>query len=165
MALDTVNGSGRRKQGIETQMIKTFRHITAADRGFTLMELLVVLTIIGLLAALAGPTLYKRLATAKHSTAKAQIEDFTTALDDFFIDVGRYPTAQEGLDALFTLPPGVKKWNGPYLKKQIPADPWDRPYIYRNPGKHGAYEILSYGADGRAGGEGEDSDIYNWSIK
>jgi len=138
------------------------RYAMAADSGFTLMELLVVLTIVGLLAALAAPSLYKRLGTAKHSTAKAQIEDFSTALDNYFIDVGRYPTPQEGLNALFTAPSGVKKWNGPYLKKQIPADPWDRPYIYHSPGKHGAYEIISYGGDGRAGGEGEDSDINNW---
>lgn len=130
--------------------------------GFTLMELLLVLVIIGLLAALVGPTLYQRIKPAKESAARAQIENFATALDSFYIDVGRYPNSQEGLKALRTKPEGIDKWNGPYLKKEIPNDPWGNMYVYRTPGRNGGYEIVSYGADGREGGEGENADINSW---
>lgn len=130
--------------------------------GFTLMELLLVLVILGLLAALVGPTLYQRIKPAKQSAARAQVENFMTALDGFFIDVGRYPSTQEGLKALRTKPEGTEKWVGPYLKKDIPADPWGNSYIYRAPGRNGGYEIISYGADGRDGGEGENQDINSW---
>lgn len=131
-------------------------------RGFTLMELLVVLVIIGLLAALVGPTLYHRIKPAKRAAAKAQIANFMTALDSYFVDVGSYPTAQQGLQALRTKPEGVSNWQGPYLKKEVPKDPWGHPYIYRSPGRNGGYEIVSYGADGRQGGEGADADINSW---
>lgn len=130
--------------------------------GFTLMELLLVLVILGLLAALVGPTLYQRIKPAKQSAARAQVENFMTALDGFFIDVGRYPSTQEGLKALRIKPEGTEKWVGPYLKKDIPADPWGNAYIYRAPGRNGGYEIISYGADGRDGGEGENQDINSW---
>lgn len=130
--------------------------------GFTLMELLIVLVIIGLLAALVGPTLYQRIKPAKQSAARAQIENFATALDSYYIDIGRYPTTQEGLKALRTKPETLEKWNGPYLKKEIPGDPWGSQYVYRAPGRSGGYEIVSYGADGREGGEGEDQDINSW---
>lgn len=133
-----------------------------AAGGFTLMELLIVLVIIGLLAALVGPTLYQRIKPAKESAARAQIENFSTALDSFYIDTGRYPTTQEGLKALRNKPEGSEKWNGPYLKKELPADPWGSQYVYRAPGRSGGYEIMSYGADGREGGEGEDQDINSW---
>lgn len=133
-----------------------------AKGGFTLMELLIVLVIIGLLAALVGPTLYQRIKPAKQSAARAQIENFATALDGFYIDNGRYPTIQEGLKVLRTKPEGLEKWNGPYLKKEIPIDPWGNPYQYRAPGRSGGYEIVSYGADGREGGEVEDQDINSW---
>lgn len=133
-----------------------------AESGFTLMELLLVLVIIGLLAALVGPTLYQRIKPAKQSAARAQVENFATALDGFYIDTGRYPTTQEGLKALRVKPETLEKWNGPYLKKEIPNDPWSNPYIYRAPGRSGGYEIISYGADGREGGEGEDQDINSW---
>lgn len=133
-----------------------------ANGGFTLMELLIVLVIIGLLAALVGPTLYQRIKPAKQSAARAQIENFATALDGFYIDTGRYPTIQEGLKALRTKPEGLEKWSGPYLKKEIPVDPWGNPYQYRAPGRSGGYEIISYGADGREGGETEDQDINSW---
>ena len=131
-------------------------------RGFTLMELLLVLVIIGLLAALVGPTLYQRIKPAKESAARAQIENFSTALDGFYIDVGRYPTPQEGLKALRTKPEGVERWNGPYLKKEVPADPWGTQYVYNSPGRNGGYEIVSFGADGREGGENENADINSW---
>jgi general secretion pathway protein G len=136
-----------------------------ANLGFTLMELLMVLVIIGLLAALVGPALYQRIKPAKESATRAQIENFATALDGFLLDVGRYPTSQEGLKALRTKPEGADKWNGPYLKKDIPNDPWGTAYVYRAPGRNGGYEILSYAADGREGGEGENADINSWETK
>ena len=130
--------------------------------GFTLMELLIVLVIIGLLAALVGPTLYQRIKPAKQAASRAQIENFATALDGFYIDTGRYPTSQESLKALRAKPENLEKWNGPYLKKEIPNDPWGNAYVYRAPGRSGGYEIISYGGDGREGGEGEDADINSW---
>lgn len=136
--------------------------ILRRHRGFTLMELLLVLVIIGLLAALVGPTLYQRIKPAKQSAAQAQIENFATALDSFYIDVGRYPSTQEGLQVLRAKPESADKWNGPYLKKEIPVDPWGTAYVYRAPGRNGGYEIVSYGADGREGGEGENADVQSW---
>lgn len=135
------------------------------NAGFTLMELLVVLVIIGLLAALVGPTLYHRIKPAKRAAAKAQISNFMTALDSYFVDVGSYPTTQQGLQALRNKPEGVTNWQGPYLKKEVPTDPWNHPYIYRSPGRNGGYEIVSYGADGRQGGTGENADIDSWDNK
>ena len=135
---------------------------THGQNGFTLMELLLVLVILGLLAAVVGPMLYQRIKPAKQTAAREQIEDFSTALDNFVVDVGRYPTSQEGLNALRAKPEGADKWNGPYLKKEIPTDPWGHPYQYRSPGRSGGYEITSYGADGREGGEGDNADINSW---
>ena len=130
-------------------------------RGFTLIELLVVMAIIALLAALVGPRLFPKLGKGKQSAAKAQIELLGQALDQFRLDVGRYPTTQEGLNAL-SANPGVDKWEGPYLKKGLPADPWDRPYQYQSPGTHGEYDLQSYGRDGQPGGDGEDKDVTSW---
>jgi general secretion pathway protein G len=130
--------------------------------GFTLMELLLVLVIVGLLAAVVGPTLYQRIKPAKETAVRVQIENFATALDNFMVDLGRYPTMQEGLAVLRTQPGNLEKWNGPYLKKEMPNDPWGTPYTYRTPGRSGGYEIVSYGADGREGGEGENADINSW---
>ena len=132
------------------------------DKGFTLIELLIVLVIIGLLAALVGPTLYQRLKPAKQSVAKAQIENFMTALDSYFIDVGSYPSTQEGLLALRNKPQSANNWRGPYLKKELPNDPWGKAYTYRAPGRNGGYEILSYGADGKEGGEDDNKDVTSW---
>lgn len=134
-------------------------------RGFTLMELLIVLVILGLLAALVGPTLFQRIKPAKQSAARAQIENFMTALDSYFIDTGRFPTTQQGLTALRQRPDGEAKWAGPYLKKDIPADPWGGPFHYRSPGRNGGYEIVSFGADGKEGGEDENSDVTSWEAK
>lgn len=131
-------------------------------RGFTMMELLIVLVIVGLLAALVGPTLYQQIKPAKQSIARAQIENFGTALDSFFIDLGRHPTTQEGLNVLRARPESEDKWKGPYLKKDLPNDPWGNPYIYVSPGRNGGYEIVSYGADGREGGEHDNADITSW---
>lgn len=130
-------------------------------RGFTLVELLVVMVIIGLLAALVGPRLFPKLGKGKQAAAKAQIELLGQALDQFRLDVGRYPTTQEGLNALVTNP-GLERWDGPYLKKDVPKDPWDRPYHYQSPGEHGEYDLFSYGRDGSPGGEGEDKDVTSW---
>lgn len=132
------------------------------EGGFTLIELLVVLVILGLLAALVGPTLVKHLKPAKRTVAAAQIEEFASALDGYYVDVGRYPSTEEGLQALREKPVGAKSWKGPYLKKEIPDDPWGGPFIYRCPGQHGAYDLLSYGADGKEGGEGENADVTSW---
>lgn len=132
------------------------------DSGFTLVELLVVMIIIGLLAALVGPRFIRQEEKAKVKAAQAQIELLSTALDTFRLDVGRYPTTQEGLEALRTQPGGVERWDGPYLKKDVPADPWGKPYVYKSPGDHGPFDILSYGADGTAGGDGDNRDITSW---
>ncbi len=130
--------------------------------GFTLMELLLVLVIVGLLAAVVGPTLYQRIQPAKETAVRLQMSSLAAALDSYLVDVGRYPSTQEGLAVLRTRPEGAAKWNGPYLSKEIPVDPWGQAYIYRAPGRNGGYEIVSLGADGREGGEGEHADINSW---
>jgi len=131
--------------------------------GFTLVELLVVLLILGLLAGLVGPRVLKYLGGAKSDTAELQIAEFGAGLDLFHLEVGRYPTTEEGLAALANEPAGVDNWNGPYLKKKdIPADPWGKPYQYRAPGQHGDYDLYSLGRDNADGGEGEDADIVSW---
>jgi general secretion pathway protein G len=132
------------------------------ERGFTFFEILVVITIIGLLAALVGPRLWGKISGAKQSAAKAQIELFGTALDAFRLDLGRYPSTEEGLRALREKPSGADNWQGPYLPKEIPLDPWKKPFAYRSPGEHGDYDIISYGADGVEGGEGESEDVVSW---
>ena len=131
------------------------------SKGFTLIELLVVMVIVGLLAALVAPKLFPKLGKGKQAAAKAQIELLGQALDQMRLDVGRYPTTQEGLNALVTNP-GIPNWDGPYLKKALPNDPWGRPYVYQSPGSHGEYDLYSYGRDGSPGGEGEDADIVSW---
>jgi len=131
-------------------------------RGFTLLELLVVIAIIGLLAAYVGPRYFAQLGKSETTTAKAQIDAFSKALDAYRIDTGRYPTTEQGLNALLTAPAGATKWNGPYLSKAVPPDPWGRAYLYRAPGGSGRdYEISSYGKDGVPGGTGDDADLSN----
>ena len=138
----------------------------ARAAGFTLIEVLVVVVMIAILATLVAPNVFRHVGGAKRSTAKSQVEMLGAALDAFRLDVGRYPTAAEGLDALFTAPPGgsAAGWNGPYLKKKVPMDPWKRPYVFRSPGEvsTAGYDLLSLGADGRPGGEGEDADVVSW---
>jgi general secretion pathway protein G len=132
------------------------------DKGFTFFEILVVVTIIGLLAALVGPKLWNRISGGKQVAAKAQIELFGTALDAFRLDIGRYPTTEEGLKALREKPSGADNWAGPYLPKEIPLDPWKTQYVYKCPGEHGDYDLISYGADKVEGGEGESQDVVSW---
>ena len=134
-----------------------------AQRGFTLLELLVVLVILGMLAALVGPRVMKYVSSSKSDTAKLQVEELVAALDMYKLEVGRYPTSQEGLHALVEAPGGTTSWNGPYLKKKVvPKDPWGAEYRFASPGQHGAVDVSSLGADGREGGEGEDRDIVSW---
>jgi len=141
------------------------KHRYRLSAGFTLTELLIVLVILGLLAALVGPVLYQRINPAKQSVARAQIENFMSALDSYFLDVGSFPTSQQGLAALRTRPEGVAKWNGPYLKKEIPGDSWGNAFVYRAPGRNGGYEIVSHGADGKEGGEADNADINSWEAQ
>lgn len=139
------------------------RHDLAAARsarGFTLLELLVVIVIIGLLAAYVGPKYFAQLGKSEVTVAKAQIEAFEKSLDTYRLDVGRYPSTEEGLGALLVAPPAAgTRWNGPYLKKAVPLDPWGHAYQYRAPGSKGEYDIVSMGKDGQPGGSGDNADI------
>lgn len=134
--------------------------------GFSLIELLVVIIILGLIAGLVGPRLFGRVGQSKQATAKAQIELLGAALDQYRLDVGSYPPTSAGLDGLVRNP-NVPNWNGPYLKKNaVPNDPWGKPYVYKCcPGDHGEYDIVSYAADGAPGGDGENADATSWSVK
>ncbi|MEW6518519.1 MAG: type II secretion system major pseudopilin GspG [Thermodesulfobacteriota bacterium] len=141
----------------ESRSEKRRRH----QRGFSLMELMIVMVILGLLASLVGPAMFKKLGTAKQKTAKTQIGMLMTALDAYRLDIGHYPSQQEGLESL-VVNPGEDKWDGPYLKKGVPLDPWDSEYYYLNPGEHGEVDIYSLGADNREGGEKENADVGSW---
>ena len=131
--------------------------------GFTLLELLVVMVIIGLLAGFVAPRYFAQVDKSRVKAAHAQIDALDKALEQFRLDVGRLPTTEEGLEALNTAPSGMTNWGGPYLKKAVPLDPWGHPYIYAQPGTHqNDFDLLSYGRDGQAGGTGNDADITNW---
>jgi general secretion pathway protein G len=133
------------------------------ERGFTLVEILVVITIIGLIMALVGPRVLNYLSEAKSKAAQIQISSFSGALDLYFLDTGRYPSSSEGLAALVQRPGNIAQWNGPYLKGGVvPTDPWSNPYVYRMPGEHGTYDLISYGSDGTQGGAGAAADILSW---
>jgi len=132
------------------------------EKGFTLIEILIVMVILGLLAALVGPRMFGQERKARQRTAKMQITDLEVALDIYRLEVGRYPATEEGLQALRENPGELERWDGPYLKKGVPPDPWGNPYVYESPGEHGDYDIISLGADGSPGGEGDDMDIVSW---
>ncbi|MDM7462914.1 MAG: type II secretion system major pseudopilin GspG [Tepidimonas taiwanensis] len=140
-------------------MVQSSIRPSGVGRGFTLVELLVVLVILTLLAGLVGPRFLNQLGGAKSKTAAVQIADLEKGLDLFKLDVGRYPTTEEGLTALVKAPSGLPSWNGPYIKGDVPKDPWGRPYQYSEQG--GRIQILSLGADGAPGGEGENADVRN----
>ncbi len=140
----------------------TLPHIGRRWRGFTLIELLIVIVIIGLLVGIVGPRYFGQLGKSEAKAAKAQIEAFGKALDQYRLDTGRYPTTEQGLAALVTRPADEPKWDGPYLAKAVPLDPWGRAYIYKSPGEHGEYDLVSLGKDGQPGGTAENADITSW---
>lgn len=142
----------------------TRRCVRLAHSGFTLLELLVVIVIIGMLAAFVAPRYFSQIGKSKSQIARAQIESFDKGLEQFRLDTGHYPATEAGLSALFVEPPDEPMWHGAYLKKRLLPDPWERAYIYRTPGTDGRdFEVLSYGADGEPGGTGEDADVTNWN--
>ena len=134
----------------------------AAQGGFTLLELLVVIVIIGLLAGLVAPRYFEQVSKSNTKIARAQIDSLEKALDQYRLDVGSYPTTEQGLAALNARPPGLEKWAGPYLKKAVPPDPWGASYLYKAPGDHGDYDLQSLGVDRQPGGTGEAADVTSW---
>jgi general secretion pathway protein G len=157
-------GKGRAmvKHFLMSNRQRSVRRIT--EQGFTLIEMLVVITIIALIMGLVGPRVLNFLGESKVKAAKIQIQSLASALDLYALDAGQYPSSSEGLEALMRRPGGATAWSGPYLKGDVvPKDPWGKPYIYRSPGQHGAYDILSYGSDGQEGGTGAAADITSWA--
>lgn len=152
----------RKYLALGSGLVRGRRIVASASAGFTLVEMLVVLTIIGLIVGLVGPRVLNYLSESRTKTARLQIESLGSALDLFYMDAGRYPTTSESLDALVKQPPGVAIWNGPYIKGgRVPADPWGNPYHYRSPVEKAPYEIVSFGSDGREGGTGAAADVSN----
>ena len=138
------------------------KQIQPAQGGFTLLELLVVMVIIGLLVGYVGPKYFAQIGKSEVKAAKSQIDSLGKALDQYRLDTGHYPTTEQGLNALVTKPANEPKWDGSYLAKALPPDPWGRTYVYKEPGEHGDYDLLSLGKDGQAGGAGENADITSW---
>ena len=130
--------------------------------GFTLLELLVVMVILGLLAGYVAPKYFSQVGKSEIKVARAQMDAFEKALDQYRLDIGRYPSTEQGLGALVQRPAGEPRWAGPYLRKDVPLDPWGKPYQYRAPGEHGEYDLFSFGRDGQPGGTGEGADVTNW---
>jgi len=136
--------------------------LSGANKGFTLLELLVVMVIIGLLAGYVGPKYFAQIGKSEIKMTQAQISALDKALQQYRLDVGHYPTTEQGLAALMTKPAGEQRWDGPYMQKDVPLDPWDFPYVFKSPGEHGDYDLLSMGKDGQPGGDGDAADITNW---
>lgn len=147
---------------LDSQAVRTGIAHTRRTGGFTLLELLVVIVIIGLLAGLVAPRYFDQVSKSNTKIARAQIDSLEKALDQYRLDVGSYPTSEQGLAALNARPNNLEKWAGPYLKKAVPPDPWGARYLYRAPGEHGDYDLSSLGADGQPGGTGEASDVTSW---
>ena len=142
----------------KTSIVARFRKLA----GFTLLELLVVIVIIGLLAGYVAPRYFSQVGKSEVQVTRAQIDALEKALDQYRLDTRRYPSTEQGLEALVIKPSNEASWNGPYLKKAVPSDPWGRPYVYRNPGQKSEFDLISYGRDGQPGGSGEDADITNY---
>jgi general secretion pathway protein G len=158
ISLKSVSGILVRRS--EDRFARRKREPDAGQQGFTLVEMLVVITIIGLIMGLIGPRVLNYLSESKVKAAKIQLQSFASALDLFYLDAGRFPSTAEGLTALVRQTPGVAAWNGPYLKGgNVPSDPWNNNYVYRSPGEHSPYDITSYGSDGQEGGSGVAADI------
>lgn len=136
-----------------------YKHSRRSAAGFTLLELLVVVVIIGVLVAYVAPRYFQQVGKSERTAALGQIDALRKALDTYRLDTGHYPAAEQGLDVLVAKPEGEARWNGPYLQKRVPLDPWGNPYVYRIPGVESDYDVISYGKDGKPGGEGEDADI------
>lgn len=136
--------------------------VPSAGRGFTLLELLVVMVIIGLLAGYVGPRYFAQIGKSEIKAARAQIDSLDKALEQYRLDTGHLPSTEQGLAALVSRPANEPRWDGPYLKKDVPPDPWGNPYVYKQPGEHGDFDLLSYGKDGQSGGTAEAADITNW---
>ncbi len=132
------------------------------EQGFTLLELLVVLVVLGLLAGIVAPKYFNQLGRSETKVARAQIEGLVKALDIYRLEVGRYPSTEQGLLALITAPTDEPRWTGPYLQKAVPQDPWGRAYVYRSPGERGDFDLLSMGKDGQPGGDGENAEVTSW---
>lgn len=147
---------------IHTFTGSTTTTISPGSGGFTLLELLVVIVIIGLLAGYVAPRYFSQVGKSEIQVTRAQIDALEKALDQYRLDARRYPTTEQGLEALVTRPANEPSWDGPYLRKAVPKDPWGRPYLYRNPGEKGEFDILSLGRDGKPGGTAEDADVGNW---
>jgi general secretion pathway protein G len=150
-------------EGIQMQKTAYLKgRASRSTRGFTLLELLVVMVIIGLLAGYVGPKYFSQIGKSEIKVARAQIDALGKALDQFRLDNGHYPSTEQGLASLVTRPANEARWDGPYLQKGVPADPWGNAYVFVMPGEHGEYDLLSFGKDGQPGGEGEAGDITNW---
>ena len=145
-----------------SRMDQAHRPVPRSARGFTLLELLVVMVIIGLLAGFVGPRLFGQIGKSETKVARAQIDALGKALDHYRLDVGQYPGTSQGLGALMQAPGDAPRWQGPYLAKLLPPDPWGRPYQYRSPGEHGEYDLYTLGRDGAPGGEGDSADLGSW---
>jgi general secretion pathway protein G len=161
-AVQRVNARQLKGNVVKSKFYTIGRSLRRTGLGFTLLELLVVMVIIGLLAGYVGPKYFAQVGKSQVKTARAQIDSLEKALDQYRLDTGRFPVMEQGLAALITRPPNEPKWDGPYLQKNVPADPWGNAYVYKIPGEHGEFDLLSLGKDGQLGGTGDAADITNW---